>query len=116
EIFSWRDRRDVGHEAGERCLDNGMIELALRLLDLRLRLQILRMLRRGDLRITAEPGELHLRLLAQRFELALVGGERGLRLVVYRLRNGAAAQERNVAIVVDLIQIDLRLLGRDIAE
>ena len=42
-----------------------MIELALSLLDLRLSLQVLRVLSSGDVGVAVEPGQLDLRLLTQ---------------------------------------------------
>ena len=93
-----------------------MIELALCLFDLGGNLPVLRMLGDGDIGITVEPGELDLCLLTKRFELALVGLESGLRLIINRLRDGVAVQQHHIAVVVGLIQPDLRLFGGDIAE
>ena len=81
-----------------------------------LRLAILRVVGRGDVRIAAELGELHFRLLLQRGELALVVFERVARLIEHRLRYRGAFQQHGVAIVVCLIEVDLRLLRGDVAQ
>ena len=93
-----------------------MIELTLRFVDLRLRLLVLRMLRGLDIGIAAELRQLRRRLLTQRLELALVVEQRVLRLIVYRLRDGAGMQQHVAAIEIGLVEIDLRLLGGDIAQ
>jgi hypothetical protein len=59
-----------------------MIEFALCFRYLSLRLAVSRMLGCRNTGITAQPGELRLRLLAQRIELALIGLQSVLRLVV----------------------------------
>ena len=61
QVLAGCDRGHVRHDAGERRLDDGVIELALRLVDLCLGLQILRVLRDRNVRVAGEPGELHLR-------------------------------------------------------
>ena len=88
----------------------------LRLVDLRLGLQILRVLRDLDIGIAAELGELNLRLLAQRFELVLVVAEGGLRLIENGLGNGMRAQKHRVAVVGGLIELDQRLLCGNVAQ
>ena len=92
-----------------------MIELALRLVDLRLRLPVLRMFGDREVRIAAELGELHLRLLVQGGELALVVVERVARLVVNGLGHSGTAQQHGIAVVIDLIEVDLRLLSSGVA-
>ena len=62
EIFSGRDRRNIGDQAGKRRGDDGVIELALRLVDLRLRLQVLRMLSRRGCRRCRRAGPVGLAL------------------------------------------------------
>ena len=104
------------HDAGKRRLDDGVIELALRLLDLCLGLQILRVLRHRNVRVAVEPGELHRGLLAQGFELALAGFQRETRLIVGGPGNGTGAHERRVAVIGRLIERDLRLLRGDVAQ
>ena len=74
------------------------------------------MLRHHDVRIAAEPGELHLRLLARGGELALVVFQRVVRLVVVRLRDGIAVQERGGAVGIELVEIDLRRLRGGVAD
>ena len=110
QISAGLQRIDLGHHAVERRAHHGVIELALRLFDLRLDLQILRMLRDVEIRIAAEPGELDLRKLTQRFELALVAIEGEVRLVVGGLSDGVGLQQRRIAGERGLIQFDLRLL------
>ncbi len=116
DIGHRRDRGHVGGDAVEGRGDDGVIELALRLVDLRLRLQVLRKLLNGNGRIAGEPRELHLRLLAQRLQRALVGDEREVRLVVAGLGNRAAMHQRGVAFVGGAIHVDLRLLRIDVAQ
>ena len=74
------------------------------------------MLHLRNIGIAGEPGELHGGLLAQGFELVLVGSERKPRLIVVGLGNDVAPHERCKAVVVCLIQFDLRLLGCDVAQ
>jgi len=69
----------------------------------------LRLLIRRNVGIAAELCQLHRSLLAQRFEFALVDVERSFSLVVVGLRNGIGVQKHLGAIVIRLIQIDLRL-------
>ncbi len=66
--------------------------------------------------IAAELGKLHLCLLAQGRKFALVVVERVVRLVVYGLGNRGGAQQHGVAVEVDLIEIDLRLLRGGVAQ
>ena len=69
----------------------------------------------GDVRIAGQARELHLGLSAQGLELALVGCQGEFRLVVGRLGHRALADQHRVAIKILLIEIDLRLLGRNVA-
>ena len=68
EILAGRDGRHIGDDAGEGRPHHGMVKLALRFVDLRLGLQVLRMLRRLDIGIAAKPGQLRRRLLPQRLQ------------------------------------------------
>ncbi len=74
------------------------------------------MLRGGNVRISGEPRELHLRLLSQGFELALVGLEREARLVVIGPGNGLGPHQRGETVIVRLIELDQRLLRSDVAQ
>ena len=71
--------------ARERRLHHGMVKLALGFIDLRLGLQVLRMLRRLDIGIAAKPGQLRCRLLLQRLKFALVVEQRVVRLIEHGL-------------------------------
>ena len=96
---------------------DGVVELALRLVDLRLGLQILRVLGRRNVGIAAEPGELHLRLLLQRGELARVGFERVARSGrSWPWKRNRSRTSVAYAIVVSLIEFGLRLLRSDVAQ
>ena len=85
QVLARRDRGHVRHDAGEGRPDDGVVELALRLVDLRLGLQILRMFCHRNIRISGQSCELNLRLLLQRGDLALVGLKCEARLVVVGL-------------------------------
>ena len=84
-----------------------MIELTLRLVDLRLGLQILRVLGDRNVRVAGEPGELHLRLLTEGFELVLVEFESEARLVVAGLGYSVGPHQRREAVIGRLIELDL---------
>ena len=71
QISAGLQRVDLRHDAVERRAHHGVIELALRLVDLRLGLQILRMLRDVEVGIAAELGELDFRCLRNELSLRL---------------------------------------------
>ena len=66
QIGAGLQRIDLRDDAVERRAHRGVVELALRLVDLGLGLQVERMLGGGNVGIAGELGELHLRLLPQR--------------------------------------------------
>ena len=93
-----------------------MVKLALRLIDLRLDLPILRMLGGGDVGIAGELRELNLRLLLQGLQFALIGREGVAGLVVRRLCDAFAAHQGGVSVIGGLVERDLGLLDIDVAQ
>ena len=93
-----------------------MIKLTLRLVDLRLSLQVLRVLRHRYVRVAVEFRQLGQGLLAERFELVFVEFERETCLIVACLGDVARRRQRGITVISHLVEFDLRLLGGGVAE
>ena len=117
QIFAGRDRRHTGDGAGERRLYDGMIELPLRFVDLRLGLRYCGCSvvgRSPDRRRAwrAAPGPAVRSDSSLLLSVASAYGPGR----ISACETVAVRSKRRVAIVVDLIEIDLRLLGGDVAQ
>ena len=84
EIHAGLQRLDLGDDAVERRVDHGVVELALRLVDPGLRLQVVWHGAHIDVRIAAEPGKLHRGGDLQRLHRLLVGHQAEAGVVVFR--------------------------------
>ena len=109
-------RRHVGDDAGERRRDDRVVELALRLVDLCLGLHgIADVLSPAMSGLPPSLASCTCACCAQGGKLALVVVERVARLIVDGLGDRGAAQQHGVAVEVDLIEVDLRLLRGGVA-
>ena len=100
---------DLRRRAGDRRAQDGMVEIALRLVERRLGLRIGRKFLDRQIGIAEQLVQSRIALLDGEFGLQLCGDDRGQSSVEIGLRAGLRTDQRGLALDVALLEVDVLL-------